>query len=117
MSQGEAGDRGLAKTLVYTWDDVQPEKGEGVSRRLIPGDGASLKMVSIKAGTVAGRHSHPYEQFVHVIEGSGQLECETGTIPLKQGTVIHFAPDAWHSAVFEIDTVLVEVNLRPVLNP
>jgi hypothetical protein len=25
--------------------------------------------------------------------------------------VIHFAPDDWHSAVFEADTFLLEVNL------
>jgi len=98
----------MASVTVYTWDDVQPEAGDGVSRKLISGDGASLKMVSIKAGTMADRHSHPHEQFVHVLEGSGYLECETGTIPLKPSVVIHFAPDAWHSAVFESDTILVD---------
>jgi quercetin dioxygenase-like cupin family protein len=103
----------MANTVVYSWDDIRPENGDGVSRRLIPGDGASLQIVSIKAGTTADRHSHPHEQFVHVLEGSSYLECEIGTIPLKPGTVLHFAPDTWHSAVFETDTVVVEVNLRP----
>jgi len=26
--------------------------------------------------------------------------------------VVHFAPEAWHEAVFEEKTVLVEVNFR-----
>jgi quercetin dioxygenase-like cupin family protein len=105
----------MANAVIYNWDDIQPENGNGVSRRLIPGDGASLKMMSIQAGTTAGRHSHAHEQFVHVMEGSGYLECEIGTIPFKPGTVIHLAPDVWHSAVFQTDTVLVEVevNLSP----
>jgi quercetin dioxygenase-like cupin family protein len=105
----------MANAVVYNWDSVHLENGNGVSRRLIPGDGASLKMMSIQAGTTAGRHSHAQEQFVHILEGSGYVECEIGTIPFKPGTVIHLAPDVWHSAVFQTDTVLVEVevNLSP----
>ncbi|WP_448187665.1 cupin domain-containing protein [Azospirillum sp. sgz301742] len=101
----------MGKTTVYTWNTVPPERGEGTVRREIAGQGAVLKMVTIAAGTRAGRHSHPHEQFVQVLEGTGTLECETGTVALRPGMVIHFAPDAWHSAVFETDTVLVEVNL------
>jgi quercetin dioxygenase-like cupin family protein len=40
------------------------------------------------------------------------LTTADGEIALKPGVVVHFAPDAWHSAVFETDTVLVEVNFR-----
>jgi len=100
-------------TRVYVWNDVPADSGGGADRRLIVGEGADLKMISITAGTSAGRHSHPFEQFVHVLSGTGTLECEIGTVALRPGTVLHFPPDAWHSAVFETDTVLVEVNLRP----
>jgi quercetin dioxygenase-like cupin family protein len=31
---------------------------------------------------------------------------------LTPGVVVHFAPEAWHEAVFEEETVLVEVNFR-----
>jgi quercetin dioxygenase-like cupin family protein len=103
----------MAGATVHTWHSLPSEPGKGASSRQIAGEGASLKMVSIKAGTAAQRHSHPHEQFVHVLEGGGRLQCEIGTVPLEPGTVIHFAPNAWHSAVFEVDTVLVEVNLRP----
>ena len=103
----------MTKATVYRWDSVPAESGKGAVRREIPGEGASLKMVSVDAGTVAARHSHPHEQFLHVLEGTGTLECEAGTVALGPGTVIHFAAEAWHSAVFETDTVLVEVNLTP----
>jgi len=103
----------MSKATIYTWDDVPGEPAKGAVRRDIHGDGAWLRMVSIEAGTVAGRHSHPHEQFVHVLSGTGTLECEAGTVPLRPGTVLHFATDAWHSAVFETATVLVEVNVSP----
>lgn len=78
---------------------------------IVPGEGASLKRVNVPAGRKADRHSHPHEQFVLVVSGAGRLECEAGAIDLKPGTVLHFAPEAWHSAEFTTDTVLVEVNL------
>ena len=43
--------------------------------------------------------------------GGGRLECEAGGVDLRPGTVLHFAPGAWHSAEFTENTVLVEVNL------
>jgi quercetin dioxygenase-like cupin family protein len=77
----------------------------------LPGTGATLRQVRAPAGHVAPRHSHPFEQFLYVVAGSGQLERETGPVTLAPGVVIHFAPDDWHSAAFETDTFLLEVNL------
>ena len=77
----------------------------------LPGTGATLRQVRAPSGNVAPRHSHPYEQFLYVVAGSGKLERETGPVTLAPGVVIHFAPDDWHSAVFASDTFLLEVNL------
>lgn len=77
----------------------------------LPGAGATLRQVRVKAGHIAPRHSHPHEQFLLVLSGAGRLECEAGSVPLHPGTAIHFAPGAWHSAEFMADTVLVEFNL------
>ncbi len=77
----------------------------------LPGNGASLRQVFVKAGHVAERHSHPHEQFLRVISGAGRLACEGGTIALLPGTGIHLPTGAWHSAEFTADTVLLEVNL------
>jgi quercetin dioxygenase-like cupin family protein len=77
----------------------------------LPGTGATLRQVRAAAGHVAPRHSHPFEQFLYVVAGAGVLERETGSVTLAPGVVIHFAPDDWHSAVFEADTFLLEVNL------
>lgn len=77
----------------------------------LPGVGATLRQVHVKAGHVATRHSHPHEQFLLVMSGAGRLQCEAGSVPLHPGTVIRLAPGAWHSAEFTADTVLTEFNL------
>lgn len=96
---------------VFQWVSVLAEGDANVERKTIAGLGASLKRVQIKAGAVAGRHSHPHEQFVIVLEGGGRLECEAGAVVLRPDTVLHFAGGAWHSAVFDTDTILLEINL------
>jgi quercetin dioxygenase-like cupin family protein len=77
----------------------------------MPGAGATMRQVHIKAGHVSARHSHPHEQFLLVMSGAGRLQCEAGSVPLHPGTAIRFAPGAWHSAEFTADTVLTEFNL------
>jgi quercetin dioxygenase-like cupin family protein len=100
----------MAGTSVVSWDKVAPQGDDGADRRVITGHAGNLKRVAVKAGTVAGRHSHDFEQFFMVLEGTGTLTCADGDITLHPGLVIHFDVDTWHSAVFETDTVLVEVN-------
>ncbi len=96
----------------YLWDDVAPSGDDTADRRVIAGKAGDLKRVAVKAGTVAGRHSHDFEQFFMVLEGTGVLNCAEGEIALRPGVVVHFAPHAWHSAVFATNTVLVEVNFQ-----
>ena len=67
------------------------------------GAGGTMRQVAIKAGHIATRHHHDFEQFLFVVSGHGRLECEAGAVPLE--------PGAWHSAEFMADTVLLEFNL------
>jgi quercetin dioxygenase-like cupin family protein len=95
------------------WDDVtETASATGVTRRELRGAGVALVMLRIPAGTEAARHSHPHEQFVQVLSGSGVLETADGTFPFGPGSVLHFAPEAWHAARFTSETVLVETNLH-----
>jgi quercetin dioxygenase-like cupin family protein len=103
----------MTATQVYRWSDLPPAAAGRALKRGVPGQGASLQQVEIPAGAKADRHSHDHEQFVIVVEGTGRLQCDAGEVELKAGTVIHFPPHAWHSAVFDTRTVLVEVNLAP----
>ncbi len=94
------------------WESLPEEvSSSGVGKRELQGKGASLVMVRVPAGTQASRHSHPHEQFVQVLSGSGVLETEQGSEPFGAGSVFHFPPDTWHAAVFNTDTLLIETNL------
>jgi quercetin dioxygenase-like cupin family protein len=99
---------------VFHWDEVAPYGDAKADRRLIPGGAGDLKRVLVAAGTVADRHEHDFEQFFVVVEGTGVLTTATGETALRPGVVVHFAPNEWHSAVFERETVLFEVNFRKV---
>ena len=103
----------MPKADVVTWNDLPPQTDGGTLRRKFLGAAASLRHVVIKAGTAAPRHSNAHEQFVIVVEGRVLLTCEAGPVDLRPGMVIRFDPDAWHSADFIEDTVLIEVNLPP----
>lgn len=100
------------QTSVFAWNEVEPYGDTKADRRVIAGKAGDLKRVCVKAGYVAAKHSHEFEQFIMVLEGSGVLTTAEGEVELKPGVVVHFAPQAWHSAVFETDTVLVEVNFK-----
>jgi quercetin dioxygenase-like cupin family protein len=94
------------------WSEL-PEavSASGVSKRLLQGREVSLVMVRVPAGTKASKHSHPHEQFVQVLSGSGVLETEQGSHPFGLGSVFHFPPETWHAAEFATETVLIESNL------
>lgn len=99
--------------MLQHWNDLpRHDASAKVAKRDLVGDGASLVQVTIKAGAKADRHAHAHEQFVQVISGSGELETAEGRHPFSAGSLFHFPPNAWHEAVFDEDTVLVETNLR-----
>lgn len=85
----------------------------GVAKQTIEGVGASLVRVLVPAGASASRHHHEYEQFVHVISGSGELETEEGAKRFGPGSIFFFPARTWHAARFDTETVFVETNLRP----
>jgi quercetin dioxygenase-like cupin family protein len=102
----------MAIARQFHWDDVATYGDAKADRRLIAGVAGDFKRVAVKAGTVAARHEHAFEQFFMVAQGEGVLTWEGGEIALKPGVVIHFEPRVWHEARFETDTVLLEVNFR-----
>ncbi len=103
----------LPNVAAFNWDSMPAEGDAQVARQSFASDGVCLRRVQVKAGATADRHSHPHEQIVLVLQGAGHLRCEAGTVALRPDTVIHLRSGDWHSAVFETDTVLLEVNLPP----
>jgi quercetin dioxygenase-like cupin family protein len=96
-----------------SWEDLPEQVSpSGVGKRTLAGNSISLVMVRVPAGTNAPKHSHPHEQFVQVLSGSGTLETEQGSHSFGPGSVFHFPADAWHAAMFDSETVLIETNLK-----
>ena len=81
------------------------------ARAELPGAGGTMRQVAVKAGHVAQRHHHGFEQFLFVVSGHGRLECEAGAVALEPGTALRLDAGAWHSAEFMADTVLLEMNM------
>ena len=102
----------MANATHFHWDDIATSGDAGADRSLIAGQAGDLKRVGVKAGTVAVRHAHAFEQFFMVAEGEGVLVWQGGEISLRAGVVVHFDADVWHEARFDTDTVLYEVNFR-----
>ena len=102
----------MGGTAVFDWEEVTVVGDGKLDRRVIAGEAGELKRVVVPAGTAAARHSHAFEQFFMVLSGGGVLRFAEGETVLKPGVVVHFEAEAWHEAVFEEETVLVEVNFR-----
>ena len=102
----------MANARRFHWDEVPPFGDAKADRRLIAGQAGDFKRVQVKAGYVAARHEHAFEQFFMVVEGEGALICADGEFLLRPGVVIHFDPGAWHEARFDADTVIYEMNFR-----
>ena len=88
-----------------TWSPAGPPRSE------LPGLGGTLRYINVKAGHIATRHHHDFEQFLYVVSGHARLECEQGAIRLEPGTALRLEAGAWHTAEFMSDTVLLEMNL------
>ena len=103
------------KQHCLTWDQLpQSLAPNGVGKRVLEGEAASLVTLRVPAGFAGDRHSHPHEQFVQVLSGSGSgsLLTEQGERAFGPGSVFHFPAGTWHAARFDTETVLVETNLR-----
>ncbi len=98
---------------LVAWDEVPSSDAPGgVTKRGIHLAGVSLVAVTVPAGTEAPRHSHDHEQFVQVVSGAGTLTTEQGARRFGPGSVFVLPAGTWHSARFDVDTVLVETNLE-----
>ena len=85
--------------------------GSGVTRRRLEGAGAALVRVEVPAGARAAEHAHPHEQFVEVLAGAGTLVTAAGERAFGTGDAFHFPAGTRHSAAFDEDTVLLEINV------
>ena len=67
--------------------------------RGVEGKEAVVFMAEIPPGVVTGKHRHPGNELIYVLEGSYVLEVDgKGAIPLKAGDARHAPPGEVHAA-------------------
>jgi quercetin dioxygenase-like cupin family protein len=65
----------------------------------VEGKEAVVFIAEIPAGVATGKHRHPGNELIYVLEGSYILEVDgTGPVPLKAGEVRHAPPGEVHEA-------------------
>src|SRR3990172_2922254 len=100
---------------VVRWADAAPvEMLPGIVRRTL-GESSDAQVVEVraKAGASIPTHSHPNQQDGYVV--SGEIEITIDGVPTrcKPGDSWGIPGDVPHSAVFVIDTVVVECFSPP----
>ncbi len=90
----------------------------------IPGREGVMALVELPPGATEGRHTHPAEVFVFVLEGSISQEIEgKPTVTLKAGDVFHIAPGQIHQATnngnvtAKLAAVFVAEKGKPLTTP
>ncbi len=82
-------------------EDMTSGGAQGVQLRLLIGetDGApnfAMRLISFSAGGRSPHHSHDHEHETFIIGGSGAVEIDGETIPLKQGDAVYVPANAVH---------------------
>jgi quercetin dioxygenase-like cupin family protein len=90
----------------------------------VPGREAVMAFVELPPGSAEGRHTHPAEAFVFVLEGEISLENEgKPTVMLKTGDVFHIASGKIHQAInnsnvtAKLAAVFVAEKGKPLTTP
>jgi quercetin dioxygenase-like cupin family protein len=91
----------LFAALAIHAQQAQPKRTDLLNSDLagIAGKRVTVYRLEINPGTVAGRHRHPLDTFVYVLEGTLTLEQEgQATRTLDAGEVVHEVPGGIYNA-------------------
>lgn len=65
---------------------------------VIEGDRTQAGLMCMPAGTEAGLHTHPNEQFIYLIQGSVEFTVEDQTRTVSEGELIFVPAEARHAS-------------------
>lgn len=83
---------------VYNVFEEVPEREvrEGVTIRMFRGLNLTMSWVRIEPGMETRPHAHPWEQIVHVLEGSADFHVGDEVVSVSAGDVFLIPPDVEH---------------------
>jgi quercetin dioxygenase-like cupin family protein len=79
----------------------QEPVSEGIAIRWAIGrpEGApnfAMRVIEFAPGVVFGRHQHPYEHEIFVLDGEGMAEGPDGEVAMRPGVALYIPPDEPH---------------------
>jgi quercetin dioxygenase-like cupin family protein len=84
-----------------------------ISRRMMAGRQGMIVWWQMKAGAVAGAHSHPNEQLVWMLKGQMELRIGEETRLMGPGDVAVIPGGITHEATFPEDTQVIDIFSPP----
>ena len=84
-----------------------------ISRRMMAGSQGMMVWWQMKAGAVAGAHSHPNEQLVWMLKGRMELRIGKETRLMGPGDVAVIPGGINHEAIFPEDAEVIDIFCPP----
>ena len=98
----------------YRWESVAVEQlAVNIRRRMIVGTKEMLVRWEFIRGAVAGRHSHPHEQIVVMVQGKLRLIVGDNETVMGRDDIVVIPPNVEHEAHALEDTVVIDIFSPP----
>lgn len=86
-------------TSSAAWQNLAWEQvSDGLRRKVMHGMNVTLALVEVGPGVETAAHSHPHEQFSHVLAGTGTYVLGDESLTVEPGDLVHIPPDVRHGA-------------------
>ena len=83
----------------------------GISGKFMHTDNMSYGSLVIEEGTPLPEHSHPHEQWTHVLDGELELNIGDETMVLTAGMSAHMPPNVAHSGTAHTECRVIDCFL------
>ena len=99
----------------YSWETLKREQMNPlIARQVIHAQNMTLARISLNAGAVVPRHSHPNEQVTVLLQGRLQFRFDNGrTVELAASEILEIPPNEAHEVVALEDSVALDLFSPP----
>jgi quercetin dioxygenase-like cupin family protein len=95
---------------LYDVASIPPEQmNQYLTRQVMHGDSVTISRLSLSAGAVVPRHSHPNEQVTMVVSGRLRFLFPDGEVTVESGQWLQIASEEPHGVEALEDSVALDV--------
>jgi len=94
------------------WEDLPwtPVR-DGVERKAITGEGATVALHRLMPGNTPQPHKHPHEQIAYIMSGEVDFYVDGEPVRLRAGGMVVVPPDTMHYAVVVGDEPVMNLDI------